>query len=441
MASPEGISVPAPLSGQAPTAAPAATGVARGVIPAWMPVILGVFAAVGPVSTDIYLPAFPELERSLHASAGSAGMTLSAWMIGLAVGQITMGPLADRFGRRLPMLFGMAAYALGSIGCALSTSLTEMCVFRFIAAVAASASIVIPSACVRDLCTGNRAAKLMSRLILIQGVVPILAPMLGGMALAYISWRAIFWASAAYGIACVGLLAFVFPETLPRTMRRELRPVLLLNRYVSIMRDRAFLTNTFIWGFGGFLSFTYLTAAPTVFERLFGFTPSHYGMLFGLFAVGMIGAAQVNGALVGKLNTNRLLGIALVVGLIGALALFATVMVGAQHPTHESHHMRQIMLIPIVAFMMITLGTTGVTGPNAMVGALSNQPHYAGSASALAGTFQYALGSLASTAIGLLPSDTPIPMAALMLIGSLMMCAFAAFRPYLPQEAEHQDTE
>ncbi|AOX17868.1 multidrug effflux MFS transporter [Kozakia baliensis] len=436
MASPDGITLSvSDTSGAASPQAAARSEAEPGALPTWLPILLGFLTAVGPVSTDIYLPAFPALEKSLHAAAGSAGMTLSAWMIGLAIGQITMGPLSDRFGRRIPMLVGMIVYTIGSVGCAISTSMLEMCFFRLVAAIAASASIVIPSACVRDLSSGNAAAKLMSKLILIQGVVPILAPMLGGMALSYISWRAIFWVSAIYGGLCVLLLLRVFPETLPTDNRRELRPLSLLQRYANIARERSFITNGLVWGFCGFLSFTYLTAAPTVFEHIFGFTPAHYGMLFGLFAVCMIGASQINGALVGRVSAGHMLGWALTVSVIGAVSLLVVVMLGDQYPG-PNHHIRPIMLIPIVGCMMITLGTTGIIGPNAMVGALSNQAQFAGSASAFAGTMQYALGSLASTAIGLLPADTPMPMAVLMLFAALMMGVFAVLRPSLPHNVE-----
>lgn len=437
MASPDGITLTASETSARAASPPVShSDTAPAVMPGWLPVLLGFLTAVGPVSTDIYLPAFPALEHSLNSPAGSAGMTLSAWMIGLAIGQITMGPLSDRFGRRIPMLIGMIVYTIGSVGCAVSTSMSEMCLFRLVAAIAASASIVIPSACVRDLSSGNEAAKLMSKLILIQGVVPILAPMLGGMALSYISWRAIFWVSAIYGGLCVILLLRAFPETLPLENRRELRPVSLIHRYVFIACERSFITNALVWGFCGFLSFTYLTAAPTVFEHIFGFTPAHYGMLFGVFAVCMIGASQINGALVGRVSAGHMLGWALAVAVLGAIALLVVVMVAEQN-LGPQQHIRPIMLIPIVGCMMITLGTTGIIGPNAMVGALSNQAQYAGSASAFAGTMQYALGSLASTAIGLLPANTPMPMAGLMLFAAVMMGVFAVFRPQLPHAVEH----
>jgi len=400
----------------------------------WLPLLLGFITAVGPVSTDIYLPAFPALEQSLHSGTGSASMTLSAWMIGLAIGQITMGPLSDRFGRKMPMLLGMVGYTIGSVGCAISTNIWEMCAFRLIAAISASSGIVIPSACVRDLSFGNASAKLMSQLILIQGVVPILAPMLGGLALSIISWRVIFWASAAYGLACVLLLWRVFPETLPATNRRELHPVHLIHRYVGIGTNRSFLSNGMIWGFCGFLSFTYLTAAPTVFEHIFNLSPFHYGMLFGVFAVCMIGASQINGMLVGKVDSSRMLSVSIGLAVFGTLCLTALTIYAVLYADHNGH-IAQIMLFPIIGCMILALAPTGIIGPNSMVGALSEHPQYAGSASALAGTLQYALGSIASAIIGILPAETPLPMAALMVFAAIVMAFFAMLRPRTAQPA------
>ncbi|WP_240775336.1 MFS transporter [Neokomagataea tanensis] len=188
-------------------------------IPAWLPLLLGALTAVGPVSTDIYLPAVPQMERDLHGAVGSGSLTMAAWVLGLAIGQISMGPLSDRFGRKLPLLVGMAGYTVGEIGCALSTDMTVMCVWRIFAAIMASAGLVVPNACIRDLTVGDASSKLMSRLTVIQGAVPILAPMLGGIALHYVDWRAIFWATVVFGAICTILVALCFPETLSPSLR------------------------------------------------------------------------------------------------------------------------------------------------------------------------------------------------------------------------------
>jgi DHA1 family bicyclomycin/chloramphenicol resistance-like MFS transporter len=174
--------------------------------PSWLPILLGFLTAVGPVSTDMYLPAFPAIEASLGAGDGSAQLTLATWFVGLAFGQLTQGSLADRFGRRRPLLVATAFYTLASAGCALSPNLATLSAMRFLAGFSGSASMVIPRAIVRDLADGHEAARLMSRLILVMGAAPILAPTLGGLVLGFGSWRTIFWIATAYGAICTVLV-------------------------------------------------------------------------------------------------------------------------------------------------------------------------------------------------------------------------------------------
>ncbi|GBQ28645.1 multidrug ABC transporter [Gluconacetobacter sacchari DSM 12717] len=397
----------------------------------WIAILLGFLTAVGPVSTDIYLPAFPALEASLRAPAGSAEMTLAIWFVGLAVGQITMGPLSDRFGRRMPMLLGTLVYTLASVGCAMAADIWTFSSFRLLASLGASASLVIPSACVRDISYGNEAARMMSRLVLVMGVVPVLAPTLGGFVLSFTSWRSIFWASAAYGLICTVLVARVLPETLPERERSIMPPLALASRYGMLARDRGFITNAMIAGFGAFMSFTYLSAAPSVFIHLFGFTPAGFGMLFGVFAACMIGASQLNGVLVGRIDAGRILGLSVstaVLGTVGMLVV-SVVMAFAIHGGKMPHGLE---LVPLVLAMMVALGTTGIIGPNATVGAMADHPRLAGSASAFIGTLQYVLGAIAGALVGMLPRTTPVPMAGVMLLGAVIMLLMVLLRPARP---------
>lgn len=171
--------------------------------PTWLPSLLGLFIAVGPAATDMYLPAFPAVEATFGTAPGTAQLTLATWFAGLAVGQITQGTLSDRFGRRVPLMAGFFVFTLSTIGCALAPSLTALAVFRLFAAFGASAGMVISRAVVRDLSEGQAAAIMMSRLVLVMGVAPILAPTIGGAILAFAHWRVIFWLLALYGAACV----------------------------------------------------------------------------------------------------------------------------------------------------------------------------------------------------------------------------------------------
>ncbi|MBL7238145.1 multidrug effflux MFS transporter [Novacetimonas sp. GS1] len=411
----------------------ASVGKTAGRSMGWIAILLGVLTAVGPVSTDIYLPAFPELEKSLHARVGSAQMTLAIWFVGLAIGQITMGPVSDRFGRRIPMLLGTFVYTLASVGCAVATDIYTFSAFRLIASLGASASLIIPSACVRDMSHGNESARMMSRLVLVMGVVPILAPTLGGMVLSFTTWRSIFWAAAVYGVVCMLLIWRVLPETLKPENRSELSPVTLCSRYLLLVRDRGFFTNAMIAGFSCFMSFTYLSAAPSVFIHQFGLSPAHFGMMFGVFAVCMIGASQLNGMLVGRIDATRILGISVIVALVGTIGMTLVASLIAE-TTKAGGHPSIGLMVALVGAMMFSLGTTGIIGPNATVGALADHPRLAGSASAFVGTLQYVLGALAGAIVGMLPSNTPVPMAAVMMAGAVVMLLMVVLRPRRPAE-------
>lgn len=403
-------------------------------IPGWLPLMLGIFTAVGPVSTDIYLPALPEMERQLHSAPGSGSITMAAWVIGLAIGQITIGPVSDRFGRRLPLLIGMIGYTIGEIGCALAPTMTIMCICRVFSALMASAGLVIPNACLRDLTEGDEASRLMSRLIVVQGVVPILAPMLGGFALKFVDWRVIFWATAVYGGLCTLMLLTVFPETLPTQERRDMRPLSIIERYIYILRTRSFITNGLVWSFLGFVTFTYLTGAPTLFEERFGMSPFHYGMLFGLFAVCMIGASAINGLVVGKVSTTHMLFSALGISLTGSILFLALAVISAVDLT-SGGQLRSFFLWPLIISLVITMAPTGIIGPNSMVGILSEQSERAGSASALAGTMQYLFGAVASALFGLMSPGTAIPFAGFLVFAFCAATVFALLRPRLPSSA------
>ncbi|MGO2958056.1 MAG: multidrug effflux MFS transporter [Acetobacter sp.] len=396
-------------------------------IPGWVPLLLGFLTAVGPISTDIYLPAFPAMEQSFHTDAGNVQMTLSIWFIGLALGQLTVGPLSDRFGRRGPMLAGNFIYAVASAVCAFAPDILTFSIARFVASIGASASLVVPTACVRDMVPDrNAGAKMLSRLVMVMGVVPILAPMLGGMVVAVVSWRVIFWASAVYGALCVGLVWFLLPETLPLQKRVSLSPFTLIARYTTLLKDRAFSSHALVTGFSTFMQFSYLTAAAFVFIKMFNFSPLHFSMLFGVFSVFMIGASQINGLLVGRIDSSRLLSGAVLVSMLGGVLLVALVIWGKWYagPVWQQH---QVWFI--IAAMLLTLAPTGIIFPNAMMGALADHPSLAGAAAALAGTMQYVLGALAGFTLGQFATTSALPMAGCMLFGTIMMFVMCQFRP------------
>lgn len=385
--------------------------------PVWLILLLGVLTAVGPVSTDMYLPAFPALETSLRAPPGSAQITLAAWFAGLAIGQITHGSLSDRFGRRWPLIFGTALYTAASIGCALAPGLLSFSVSRVFAAIGGSASMVIPRAVVRDLTDGHAAARLMSRFMLINGAVPILAPSLGGAVLAFASWRVIFWAAAVYGALCTIAVCLWMPDTLPANRRIRLGLGGIASRYASIARERSFLTNALVGGLGLAGLFTYIAGSPPAFMHEHHVSPSHFGMFFGLNAAGFIGAAQFGARILPAIGMSRVLSGAVRVFLCAALALAAAAFTGFGG------------LWGLVVPLFVCMASLGFALPTAIVGALSRHAAHAASASALLGTGQFVLGAIAGALVGVLADGTARPMALIILLAACGAAIADLYRP------------
>jgi DHA1 family bicyclomycin/chloramphenicol resistance-like MFS transporter len=375
-------------------------------MPIWLPLLLGFLTAVGPVSTDMYLPAFPAIEAALGAPSGSAQITLGTWFAGLAVGQITLGTLSDRYGRRVPLMIGTLVYALASAACAVAPSIFWLSVFRAAAAVGGSAGMVIPRAMVRDLADGHAAARLMSRLMLVMGAAPILAPTLGGLVLGVASWRVIFWIGAGYGLLCAVLVWRKLPDTLPAHLRVRLGFAGLLARYAGIARERGFLTHAVMGGFAMFAMFAYIAGSPPVLIGMFAITPAQYGLVFGGCACGYIAASQINARILPRFGSGIVMRYAARTALGATGCLFVAAFTGAGG------------LFGVVIPLFLTMTSAGFMLPNTTVGALSRHSAHAASASALMGMLQFVMGAVSGTLAGALTDGTPRGMAALMLTGA-----------------------
>lgn len=369
--------------------------------------LLALLTAVGPISTDMYLPAFPAMKQSLHALPGQAQMTLAAWFIGLSIGQITHGPLADSYGRRLPLLLGTALYTLASIGCAFSTTMTDLSWWRLWAAFGGAASLVVPRAVIADVVRdGADAARMLGRMVMVMGVVPALAPTLGGVVAQYWHWRAIFWIAAAYGAICSLLIYWLLPETGGSHRYRRLRVGETIIRYVTVWRDRSFRAHALEGGCATFSLFAFLGGAPVVFLSHYGLAPARFGEIFILNAVAYVVGTQANSRLIRRYGTDRVLtggclGLAVMTG-----AMLLVAMTGGGAPG-------------LACGMMGCMATLGVVLPGAALGSVLGHGQFAGAASALYGTTVFSIGALGTLLAGWLGTDTPVPMTALMLGGAL----------------------
>jgi MFS transporter, DHA1 family, multidrug resistance protein len=385
--------------------------------PRWLPRLLGYFIAVGPAATDMYLPAFPAVEATFHTAPGTAQLTLAAWFAGLAIGQIMQGTLSDRLGRRPPLMIGFSIFALAMIGGALAPNLEVLAILRFFGAVGASAGMVITRAVVRDLAEGHRGAILMSRLVLVMGVAPILAPSVGAAFLTFASWRFIFWFQAVYGASCAILAWRILPETLPEARRVKVGVTQVIARYGSIVREPVFRAHAIMGCGSTFCMFAYLGGSSPVFIQGFGLTPWQFGLIFGLCSCGLIAGSQINARMLPRFGLFFMLRLICRISLAATTVLLALTFSGAH------------VLWLIVAPVFVALSCQGFANGNTAAGALQRHAAHAGSASALLGVAQFALGATSGLLVGLLTDGTPRGMALLMFCGSLCAVIADFFRP------------
>ncbi|BBK40824.1 Bcr/CflA family drug resistance efflux transporter [Allostella vacuolata] len=371
-------------------------------------IILGALTAFAPLSIDMYLPAFPQMEVALGTSTDAVQRTLAAFFLGFALGQSSYGPVTDRFGRKPPLYFGLGLYILASIGCALATSAEALTVLRFIQAVGACSGMVIARAMVRDLFDPKDAARAYSSLMLVTGLAPILAPVIGGLVLLWAGWSMIFWLLAAYAVLALAAVHFRLPETHPADPSRPLAFGRALADYARIIVDRRYLGYAAGGGLGMAGMFAYIAGSPFVFIDLHGIRSQDYGWLFGLNALGFVLAAQVNGRLLPAGSHERALRLAMLVQGAAAIVLVLSVATGWGG------------FLGIFLPIFVYVATLGFIMPNAAALAMAPHGRNAGVASALLGTLQFGLAAIASAMIGLLHDGTALPMA-----GTVAACGLA----------------
>jgi DHA1 family bicyclomycin/chloramphenicol resistance-like MFS transporter len=374
--------------------------------------VLGALTAFGPLSIDMYLPSLPTLERAFGTTATSVQLTLSAFLAGMAIGQAFYGPLSDRFGRKPPLYFGLTVYVAASVACAYAPSVDAMIVLRFVQAASGCAGIVVARAIVRDLVEGAEAARAFSTLILVMGVAPILAPLLGGYVLQWFGWQAIFWALAAFGLACLVAVATRVPETRPPELRTSGGIVSAVIVYARLVADRRFLGYSLTSGLALAGMFVYITTSPHLFIDVFGVSTQAYGWLFGGNAAGFIAVSQLNRLLLRRFDMHRILAWGVRINLGAGLVLLLVAVSGFDG------------LAAILAPLFVAIASLGILMPNAVAAALAGHAVHAGSASALIGTTQFVLGAAAGAIAAGLHSESALAMA--VAIAGSSTAAFAA---------------
>ncbi len=365
-----------------------------------------------PLSVDLYLPALPTIARAFGSGEAGVQLTLSAFLIGFALGQLAWGPIGDRFGRRNPILIGLGLYLIATVGCALAPSIPALIGWRILQALGGCALPVLGSAMVRDLFQREEGARVRSLMALVGALAPLLAPLIGGQLMRFGSWRLLFGCLAAFAAVCL-LLAFLLPETLPPERRKALRPVQMLAGYGELLTNRRYLGHVLPAGLTGAGMFAYISGTPFIYIEIFHVPPQAYGLLFGVNSLAMMGGAALNGVLVRRHGVERMLGAGCLVVFLAGLALAVTGVTGFAG------------LAGIAAPIFFYVGCIGANQANAAAGALEDFPHKAGAASAVMGCVSMGLGSLSGALTGLLADGTPRPMALIMAgVGVLVLLSY-----------------
>lgn len=375
--------------------------------------VLGALSAFGPLSLDLYLPGLPGLADDLGASASSAQLTLTACLLGLAVGQLLCGPWSDAVGRRRPLVIGVTAYLVASLACALAPSIPTLVALRFVQGLAGAAGIVVSRAVVRDLRSGAAAARLFAGLLLVNSLAPILAPVLGGQLLHVTDWRGLFVVLAVIGaLILAGTLRFV-PESHPPERRRPGGLAGTLQVFRILLGRRRFVGCTLASGLAFAAMFAYIAGSPFVLQGIYSLSPAQFSAVFAANAAGIVVGGQVSSRLIARLGARPVLGGGLVIGAGGGVTLLAVVLLGG------------IGLVGVLAALFLVVSSIGVVFPSGTAIALEDHPSTAGSASGLLGLAQFAIGAVSAPLVGVAGAGTALPMA--VVIVTCNLGAVAAF--------------
>ncbi len=360
-------------------------------------VLLGLLIAFGPLTIDMYLPSLPILTKELDATTSLTQLSLTACLLGLAFGQLINGSLSDIYGRRKPLMIALAIYIISSLLCAFSSSIWVFIFMRFLQGASGAGGIVIARSSARDLYSGPQLTKIFSLLMLVMGVAPILAPILGGQLLQFVSWRGIFIVLAILGGTMLLSVVFRLPETLSDDSRSVGGLKNTLSTFKGLLGDRTFMGYALMQGLVSGAMFSYISGSSFVFQEYYDVSPQGYSLIFGMNAAGIILASQITGRLAGHVKETKMLKFGLVFAALGSLSLLTVFILDA----HISF---------VLVSMFLVVATVGVVNPTCTSLAMQSQGKSAGSASALLGLLQFTFGGVIAPLVGIAGSENVLPL-------------------------------
>lgn len=382
-------------------------------------VALGALVALGPFTIDLYLPAFPRVAAEFRAPDSAIQLTLTATTIGFGLGQLFVGPLSDRVGRRWPLLLATVLHVVASVAVALAPSVPILIALRVVQGIGAAGGGVVAMAMVRDLFGGQPLIRMLSRLALVSGLAPILAPVIGSQLLAVLDWRGVFWCLAAYGAVILLAAVFLIHETLPGELRHMAGHSTVRQRYGALFRDRVFLGVLVIGGMTFSGLFAYLSASPFILQDGYHLSAQEFGLLFGINSLGLVIASQAASRIMRRVPPSRVLVFSLPLILLSAIALILDGVVFESAP-----------LIAVAIPFFVLVAAAGFTFPTVQVLALAGHGREAGTAASLLGAANFGLAGAISPIVGLIgvtPQHTGIVIAVTCAIG--LVSLWALVRP------------
>ena len=366
--------------------------------------VLGALIAIGPLTIDTYLPAMPSIAHELAGTEAQVQGTLTGILLGLGLGQLLVGPLADAIGRRKPLIAGLALHIVASLFAASAPTVELLTAARVAQGLGNAAVSVVAMAIVRDLFSGSAAATLLSRLMLVMGIAPIVAPTIGGAVLAHTSWRGVFVLVSLAGMVLVTVASVLLRETLPVERRRRLQPLPVLRTYGSLLRDRTFVGLVLISGLMFATLFSYIGGSSFVLQDIYGLSVAQFGLAFGLNSLGFLTGSQLNPFLLRRFGPRDIVRAGVTLGALASLALLAAAATGFGG------------LPLILGPLWFLLFACGLTLPNTPALALTRHGEAAGTAAALLGASQFVIGGAAAPLIGAMGSGSAVPMALVMAV-------------------------
>lgn len=387
--------------------------------------LLGSLTAMGPLAIDMYLPSLPSISADMHAPPAAVSATLAAFFAGLCIGQFFYGPLSDRIGRRPPLIFGMALFVAGAVGCALAPTPEWLILARFIQALGGSAGQVVARASVRDRFHHQMSARVLSLLMLVVGLAPIIAPIFGGYLLVVADWRAIFWFQAVLSAAIGVWMLIRLDESRPEAVLVQSHSEHVIAAYWALLKQPRVVGYTLSGAFNAGAFFSWLAFSPYVLMTIYGVSKSNFGWLFGLNAAGFIIMSQVNAHLLRWFTPEEVLVRARAASIVFAAVLVFNAVTGFGG------------MIGFLIPLYITMASFGLVGPNTQAAAMNVDPTRIGSTSSLTGGASFGMGALISSAAGLLHDGTVRPLAYLILV-MIVLSSLALYLLAKPMETKHE---